>query len=100
MTLIIRKENEVHLRLDRDFAAEYTQDLKAELNVLISEGRSRFILDFSQVRIIDSLGIGLLVGTHNSLLKQNGYLKIVNVSEDIFQLFKNMRLNEFLDVEH
>ena len=36
MTVIIRGENEVQVRLDQDFASEYTQDLKNELNILIN----------------------------------------------------------------
>ena len=56
------------------------------------------VLDFSQVQSIDSVGIGLLVATHNSLAKVGGSLSLANVGQDIFQLFTLMRLDKHFSV--
>ena len=84
--------------LNGDMVANMTQEIKEDLLKLIKDGIKDLIVDFDQVEMIDSLGIGVLVGTHNSLKKDNGTLKLINVTPDIYHLFITMRLNDYLDI--
>jgi anti-anti-sigma regulatory factor len=48
--------------------------------------------------MIDSLGIGVLVATRNTIRQSDGEFQIINLSEDLTNLFSNMRILEFLNV--
>lgn len=60
---------------------------------------TQIVVDMAAVSEIDSSGIGVLVSTQNRLLKVGGSLKVVNVADDIFTMFKIMRLDKHLIIE-
>ncbi len=99
MSVIKKKKGGATILLDSDMVANTTQDVKEELLALIRDGRTELILDFEKVEMVDSLGIGVLVGTHNSLKKVDGSLQLINVAPDIYHLFITMRLNDYLDIK-
>ena len=55
-------------------------------------------MDLDGVELIDSIGMGLLIAAHNSLMKNGGKLKVVNPSEDILRLLRTMRLDKHFEV--
>lgn len=99
MSDIKKKKGGATVVLNGDMVANITQEVKDELLSLIKDGRINLIIDFDKVEMVDSLGIGVLVGTHNSLKKENGSLKLINVQPDIYHLFITMRLNDYLDIQ-
>ena len=64
----------------------------------IQAGARNLELDFSRVESLDSMGIGLLVATHNSLAKQGGALQLTGVKKDIHQLLTLMRLDKHFSI--
>ncbi|MDP3428245.1 MAG: ATP-binding protein [Humidesulfovibrio sp.] len=92
------KEAAVRLTLEANVSAKNTQDLRDLFKRHLSDGARNLELDFSKVGSIDSVGIGLLVATHNSLAKAGGSLSLSNVSQDISQLFTLMRLDKHFHV--
>ena len=83
---------------EEDIVGAATHDLKSQISELINSGKKHIELDLGQVSMIDSLGIGVLVATRNSLRQSEGEFSIVNLSEDLTKLFSNMRIIEFLNV--
>ena len=83
---------------ESDIVGNSSHELKKELSVFIENGKIDLKLDLHKVRIIDSLGIGVLVATRNALRQANGEFCIVNLNEDLTELFSNMRIIEFLNV--
>ena len=83
---------------DSDIVGNATHDLKKEFSELIQNGKVQITLDLEKVSMIDSLGIGVLVATRNSVRQSDGEFCIVNLSKDLTQLFSNMRIIEFLNV--
>ena len=83
---------------ESDIVGNATHDLKKEFSELIKNGTVQIKLDLQKVSMIDSLGIGVLVATRNSVRQSDGEFAIVNLSEDLTQLFSNMRIIEFLNV--
>ncbi len=72
----------------------FLQDaLKKEL----SSGVKEVVFDFSQVQVIDSTGMGLLVATYNTMSQKNGSVRLNHVSPEIMGLLKSMRLAERLN---
>ncbi len=68
--------------------------MKEELKQALDDGAVKMAIDMSKVKMMDSMGIGLLIAAHNSLDKVGGQLELLNVSADILKLPKNMRLDK------
>ena len=83
---------------DSDIVGNATHELKKEFSALIKSGQLQIKLDLKDVTMIDSLGIGVLVATRNSVRQSDGEFSIVNLSPDLTQLFSNMRIIEFLNI--
>ena len=86
------------LMLETNVSANNVQALRELFKQHLQDGVRSLELNFRQVESIDSVGIGLLVATHNSLAKAGGSLALVNVSQDIHQLFTLMRLDKHFSV--
>lgn len=81
-----------------DLTASSVPIIRVDLKNLIAEGVRDLVIDMINTRVIDSSGIGLLVATHNSLLRLNGKLTIKNVSQDLLELLKAFRLDKHFSV--
>lgn len=78
--------------------AQETNALREEFKALIASGVRELTLDFTAVRSIDSMGIGLLVAAHNSLAKAQGRLMLTGVGPEIFNLLTLMRIDKHMSV--
>lgn len=78
--------------------AQEIASLRETFKGLIASGVRELTLDCAEVRSIDSMGIGLLVATHNSFAKSQGRLFLIGVVPEVFQLFALMRLDKILTV--
>ena len=91
-------DNKAEVKPDGDVVASSADELRSELKRLVGEGVSELTLDMTDVGVVDSIGLGLLISTHNSLAKMGGKLSVVNASQDIQELLKNMRLDRHFAV--
>ncbi len=96
---ITRDDNRIYLPLNYDLVASNLKELREELLVLIKDNVNEITIDFNGVEMVDSLGIGLLVQIQNSLTEIDGRLIVKNLSTDILNLFKSMRLNHHFTIE-
>ncbi|MEA3286983.1 MAG: STAS domain-containing protein [Candidatus Marinimicrobia bacterium] len=83
---------------EADIVGNATYELKREFSELIKSGQLQIRLDLAKVTLIDSLGIGVLVATRNSVRQSDGEFSIINLSADLTQLFSNMGIIEFLNI--
>jgi anti-anti-sigma factor len=81
-----------------DLTAASVPDLRIELKGLVADGARDVVLDLSEVSLVDSTGIGLMVAIHNSLLRLDGKLRVVHVSENLVELFRAFRLDKHFSV--
>ena len=93
-----RKSANNVIKPDRDIVASGAEDLKMKLLEMVKKGLKELIIDLSNVEVVDSVGLGVVISTHNSLNTAGGKLKVVNASEDIFRLFQTMRLDQHFKV--
>jgi len=56
-------------------------------------------LDFSQLEYISSAGLGILLKTQKRLASSGGALKIINVNNHIFDVFRYSGFNAIFDIE-
>ena len=97
-TIDINGSNAV-LTIKQDLVASTVNDLRTMIQSSIADGIKNISADLSGIKIVDSMGIGLLISTQNSLSKNNGKLEIVNISPDIMDLFQSMRLDQHFSLK-
>jgi len=82
---------------DKDITGASLSELRDDLILLVGDFKV-ITVDFCNVELIDSAGIGLLISTQNALTKLYHSLKIVNVNNDIYAMFKTMHLDNHFDI--
>jgi anti-sigma B factor antagonist len=78
---------------------EQTDRLKAELKRFLDAGAAEIVLDLADARSIDSMAIGVLVATSNTLRARGGTLRVVDPSEEIRTVLRFFRLDKSLTIE-
>jgi anti-sigma B factor antagonist len=73
-------------------------DLKQTMNHAIEAGDTNLVLNLSDVRWVDSSGVGVLVKSLTSAKKAGGSLKLVNPSKPALQTLKMCNLLPLFDV--
>ena len=89
---IERKEGQCWVVLEGDLTAPLIPDLQAALKKNLEEGVHEAVFDLGKTAMLDSSGIGLLIAACNSLAKNQGKVRVLNVSPDILRLLQSMRL--------
>ncbi|WP_158269742.1 ATP-binding protein [Desulfonatronum sp. SC1] len=76
-----------------------TDELRMEFTKLVQNDRIDLTIDLSAVDMVDSMGMGLLVATHNSLKARQGSLSLINVKPDIYNVLVVMRLDKHFTIQ-
>ncbi|MBR6816913.1 MAG: anti-sigma factor antagonist [Clostridia bacterium] len=71
--------------------------LRRKLDAALDRSRSGLILDFSRVTLMDSSGIGLLIGRYKRAKDRGGKLYVQNVSPHIDKLFRMSGLYSIIE---
>jgi len=85
-------------KLKKDMVASEAENIKKDLLKIVKQGIKELTIDFAVIEAIDSVGLGVLIATHNSLESVGGKLKIKNVSDNILRIFKTMRLDQHFEI--
>ena len=72
--------------------------LNATFTDLIAAGDSKFLLDLTDMPMIDSSGIGLLVRYYTNAKQQGGAVKLLNPSKFTIQTLKLVRMLNLFEV--
>jgi anti-anti-sigma factor len=98
MSEILREQGHVTVRPGSDVVASMAGELKSELKALLDQGIKDLVIDLASVEMVDSVGLGVLIATHNSLRQAGGQLTVSNPSPDLQSLFRTMRLDKHFRV--
>ena len=71
--------------------------LRTAVRRLLEEGKKRILLNLAQVSYIDSSGIGELVSSYSATNKENGQLKLLNLTQKIRDLLTITKLLTVFD---
>ena len=99
MSEIVNQDNETIIKPGTDVVASMAEEFRAELISVINDSSSEVVIDLDGVEMVDSVGIGIIIATHNSLNQSGRKLKVINVTKDVYGLFTTMRLNRRFTVE-
>ena len=94
MSEISRNGDCVTVMVADNMVDPHINPLKEELRKVYEEGAKRIIIDMSGVEAIDSIGLRLLVATHNSLQKHSAKLELINPAAEIHNMLHTMRLDQ------
>jgi len=81
-----------------DVVAAQVPELRSTLRDALARGVQEMTIDFSEVEMVDSTGLGLLISAHNSISKAGGRLAVIHASQEILELFRSMRIHQHFPV--
>lgn len=91
---ITREGNKAQFNPQGDLLASNVGELRNYLKSMIADGVRELVFDLGSTGMVDSSGVGLLVATHNSLSRLEGKMTVINVSLNLMDLFKSLRLDK------
>ncbi len=65
----------------------------------LTKGNFHIVVDFSNVRYMNSTGLGALITLFAKIKREEGSLKIIGASEQIIRLFQITQLDKVFEVE-
>lgn len=98
MSDIIKEGDKIIVKPGQDVVATMAEEFRNELKILVDKSPKELVIDLAGVEMVDSVGIGVLIATHNSVSKAGGKVIVINVSKNIYGLFKTMRLDQHFKV--
>ena len=98
MTEVAKVMQATQLKPGCDVVASKADELRGRIKTLLEQGATNLQIDLTGVQMIDSVGLGLFIAAHNSLQKNGGKLTVVNASTHLYDLFRNMRLDQHFSV--
>ena len=77
---------------------EGSVSLRTAIRRLLEEGKKRILLNLAGVSYIDSSGIGELVSSYTAINKEEGQLKLLNLTQKLQDLLTITKLLTVFDV--
>lgn len=96
---IIKKGDQTIIKPGRDIMASMSQEFRDYLKNSLDEVEKEMVIDLTDVKMIDSRGLGSLIAVYNSLNKVGKKLTITNVFPEVYEIFKTMRFDQFFVIE-
>jgi anti-anti-sigma factor len=99
MSEIVNEAGQTIVRPGTDVVASMAEAFKDDLLSAINSSDGIIVIDLEGVEMVDSVGIGVIIASHNTLNQADRKLKVINVTKDVYGLFTTMRLNRRFTVE-
>lgn len=89
------------LRLHEDLIASNVKQFNLNVIELLKddEDHDELVLDLGETENIDSVGVTFVVSLYKAANNEGRHFRVINSNEDIMQLFKLMKLDEFFEME-
>lgn len=78
--------------------AHNSGELKDYLLRMIENGKTRIIIRLSNVRFIDSSGLGALLSGNKHVALKSGKLVLINIQKQVLSMFELTRLNRVFEI--
>ncbi len=90
----------VIIKIGTDLVSSTTLDLKPKLRDIVAEldDLTELVIDLDGVKMVDSSGISVLLYTYRILEQKEGKLKVINTSEDVYELFSTINLDHHFEI--
>lgn len=99
MEINIKEEASITIiELAGEVDAQRSPEIKNKIKDLISEGKSRIVIDLGAVKYMDSSGLGVLVSGLKATRKENGDLKLATLQTEVQNIFELTQLNKVFEI--
>jgi anti-sigma B factor antagonist len=85
--------DETELCIEGALDALSTPEIRPVIEDLVREKRPYVVIDASQLRLIDSSGVGAIVSLFKRIRAQGGDVKVVGLRDQPLAIFKLLRLD-------
>lgn len=98
---ITEQNDRVTLKIHSGLISANIAQYNAEVVALMDRKNyyEELVLDLAETDSIDSFGVSFIIGLYKSCLNEGKQFRIANSSDDIVQLFRLMKLEEFFDLD-
>ena len=86
------------LDLPNEFILDNSKYFEVFLDTLVNGGVLKIYINFSNVKYIDSSGIGVLINTAKKIRTNSGELILSNLSSDIKKIFSTVNLDSYFKI--
>lgn len=98
---IVNREdlNSVHIYkifLNGNFVMEITEEFTLLITTLFQGGMRKLVFDMSNLKYIDSTGIGIFINLTKLIRTKGGDLCFINVAPKVMEVFSLVKLNDFI----
>ena len=93
-----KADDRVTIKPENDIISSNAKAFRQELLNKITGHGCEMVIDLTNVEMVDSVGLGVFIATHNALNKIDGKLVVTGTSKNIFRLFKTMGLTRHFKV--
>jgi stage II sporulation protein AA (anti-sigma F factor antagonist) len=93
--------NSMKFIIEKDLIAPNVKKMNIVLEKSLKEidDIDEVVVDLNSIENIDSVGVSFIVSVYKTISNEGLEFRIINASNDIVQLFKLMRLDEFFIIE-
>jgi anti-sigma B factor antagonist len=91
-----RADGVATLRIEGELDAVTIPVLRPSLDALVAEHNPRIVVDLSNLRLIDSSGVGALVFLYKKAKEYGGDLTVAGACDQPLSIFKLLRLDRVL----
>ena len=81
-----------------ELTAANASTVRDEARARITASHSTIELDLSDVRFLDSSGLGALISLHKTMCSQNGQVRLLNPSDTAQQILELTRLHRLFEI--
>ena len=78
--------------------ATNANQVKSEIREALTSEHTRIDLDLSTTRLVDSSGLGVLIGLHTSMAARQGSIRILNPTGTVQQVLELTRLHRLFEI--
>ena len=95
---VVQETGSTVLRVRGELDALSCPDLRAVLDTLAAQEKCVVTVDLSELRLIDSSGVGLIVSLYKRVRANGGQVKFVGVTAQPLVIFKLLRLDRAFEL--
>jgi len=95
------QDNKVILKLHEDLIAANVRQYNMSVVELLEQDMAydELVLDLSETENIDSVGVTFVISLYKTCLSDGKAFRVSGGNDDIIQLFRLMKLDEFFDLD-
>jgi anti-sigma B factor antagonist len=71
---------------------------KDKMNEVLTQPQSRLVVDFEDIRFIDSSGFGALLSALKTSKEHHSKMKLCNINKDVMELIELMQLDSIFEI--